>query len=177
MPCWREIWLCLLGNYNMFSRSNSKLLSVQHFRMSKIKWQFLKWLSIEIYGCFRGGGGGGTHMLRHTGMCCPNGLLFHQKSLDMGPILQQKKKIPRRWSHFSKIAKKKICQISRFWGRKALRNGSRFAEILKKKISRFLREKNPQIWVGVLDLRLHTPVKKWFEYPLGLFLLFFTNWR
>ena len=29
---------------------------------------------------------GGTHMLRRTGMCCPNGLLFHQKSFDMGPI-------------------------------------------------------------------------------------------
>ena len=27
------------------------------------------------------------HMLRHMGMCCPNGLPFHQKSLDMGPIL------------------------------------------------------------------------------------------
>ena len=35
-------------------------------------------------------GGGGTHMLRHTGMCRPNGLLFQQKSLDMGPILVKK---------------------------------------------------------------------------------------
>ena len=30
---------------------------------------------------------GGTHMLKPTGMCHLNGLLFHQKSLDMGPIL------------------------------------------------------------------------------------------
>ena len=29
-------------------------------------------------------------MLRHTGMCCPNELLFHQKSLNMGPILVKK---------------------------------------------------------------------------------------
>ena len=29
-------------------------------------------------------------MLRHTGMCRPNGLLFQQKSLDMGPILVKK---------------------------------------------------------------------------------------
>ena len=29
-------------------------------------------------------------MLRHTGMCHPNGLLFHQKYLDMGPILVKK---------------------------------------------------------------------------------------
>ena len=35
-------------------------------------------------------GEGGTHLLRHTGMCCPNRLLFHQKSLDMGPILVKK---------------------------------------------------------------------------------------
>ena len=48
--------------------------------------------------------GGGTHMLRHTGMCRPNGLLFQQKSLDMGPILV--KKILKRGSHFAKIAKK-----------------------------------------------------------------------
>ena len=46
---------------------------------------------------------GGTQMLRHTGMCRPNGLLT-KKSLDMGPILV--KKILRRGSHFTKIAKK-----------------------------------------------------------------------
>ena len=33
---------------------------------------------------------GGTHMLRHTGMCRQNGLLFQQKSSDMGPILVKK---------------------------------------------------------------------------------------
>ena len=42
-------------------------------------------------------------MLRHTGMCCPNGSLFHQKSLDMGPILVMK--ILREGSHFTKIVK------------------------------------------------------------------------
>ena len=30
------------------------------------------------------------HMLKHMGMCHPNGLLFHQKSFDMGPILVKK---------------------------------------------------------------------------------------
>ena len=49
-------------------------------------------------------GGGGTHMLRHTGMCHPNGLLFHQKSLDMGPHFGQK--IPVRRVAFHKICKK-----------------------------------------------------------------------
>ena len=38
-------------------------------------------------------------------MCRPSGLLFHQKSLDMSPILV--KKILRGESHFRKIAKKK----------------------------------------------------------------------
>ena len=49
--------------------------------------------------------GGGTYMLRHTGMCCPNGLhvLFHWESLDMGSNLV--KKILRGRSHFTKIAK------------------------------------------------------------------------
>ena len=47
---------------------------------------------------------GGTHMLRHTGMCRPNGLLFQQTSLDMGPILVNK--ILTRGSHFTRIAKK-----------------------------------------------------------------------
>ena len=53
---------------------------------------------------------GGTHMLRHTGMCRPNGSLFHQKSLDMGPICSKKslEKGP--------ISRKlrKNCKISRF---------------------------------------------------------------
>ena len=42
-------------------------------------------------------------MLRHTGMCRPNGLLFQKISLDMGPILV--KKILRGGSHFIKIVK------------------------------------------------------------------------
>ena len=45
----------------------------------------------------------GTYRLRYTGMCCPNGLVFHKKSLDMGPIFVQK--ILKRGSHFTKIVK------------------------------------------------------------------------
>ena len=83
----------------------------------------------------------GTHMLRHTGMCRPSELLFHQKSLDMGPILV--KIILRRGSHFTKIAKKS--KISRILGRKPLRNGSRFAKISGKKSSNqpLFEEQNP----------------------------------
>ena len=78
--------------------------------------------SLSLHSQLRGGGGGvGTHMLRHTGMCCPNGWLFHQKSLDMGPILV--KKILRSLNQ----------KISCFWGRKILRNRSWFAKILRKK--------------------------------------------
>ena len=60
-----------------------------------------------------------------------NGLLFHQKSLDMGPILPPKKILGGGY-HFTKIGKK--CKISRFWGRKPLRNGCQLAKISKKKL-------------------------------------------
>ena len=83
----------------------------------------------SLYNLVKLRGGGVTHMLRHTGMCRPNGLLFYQKSLDMGPTLV--KKIRKRWVPFHKICKKN-CKISRFWGRKTLRNGSRFGQISKK---------------------------------------------
>ena len=43
----------------------------------------IKWASISLAECC-------IHMLRYTGMCRPNGLLFHQKSLVMGPILVKK---------------------------------------------------------------------------------------
>ena len=33
---------------------------------------------------------GGTHMLRYTGTCHRNGLVFHKKSLDMDSILSKK---------------------------------------------------------------------------------------
>ena len=54
-------------------------------------------------GSHTGGGGGYSH-IRHMGMCCPNGLLFHQKSLDRGPILV--KKILTRGSHLKKNCEK-----------------------------------------------------------------------
>ena len=46
----------------------------------------------EVQAPSLGRGEGRSHMLRHTGMCRLNGLLFHLKSLDMGPILVKKKK-------------------------------------------------------------------------------------
>ena len=63
-------------------------------------------------------------MSRHTGMCRPNGLLFHQKSLHIGPILSNKSLEEGPITH--KLQKN--CKISHFWGRKSLRNGSRFAK-------------------------------------------------
>ena len=71
---------------------------------------------------------GGTHMLRHMGMCHQNGLLFHQKSLDMGPNLVKKS---LEEGPISQILPKN-CKISCFWNRKTLRKGSRFAKISKK---------------------------------------------
>ena len=71
----------------------------------------------------------GIHMLRHTGMCCPNGLLFHQKSIDMSPILV--KKFLKRGSHFTKITKN--YKISHFQGRKPLEMASDLQNFKKKK--------------------------------------------
>ena len=58
---------------------------------SAVQRIFMKKCIIYMYNIvvdFRGGGvpEGGTHMLRHTGMCRKNGSLFCKKSLIMGPI-------------------------------------------------------------------------------------------
>ena len=67
---------------------------------------YMKSVSMSL----RPGGRVGTHMLRHTGMCCPNGLLFRQKSLDMGPILVKKSLEEGPISHILQ----KNCKISHF---------------------------------------------------------------
>ena len=76
-------------------------------------------------------------MLRHTGICRPNGLLFHQKFLDMGHILV-KKKILRGGSHFTKI-RKKIVKSAIFEAEKPLQKWVSICENFKKNclISRF----------------------------------------
>ena len=111
-------------------------------------------------------GRGGTHMLRHTEICRPNGLLFHQKSLDKGPILVQKNLLKEEGPISQKM--QKFWKTSYFWGRKTLWNGSRFAKISEKQSDQllFLREKNLQIWVGVSDLGLHTRQKNNSSNPL-----------
>ena len=115
----------------LFKHKPTNIWDVLHVRIFYFRHALLWFIDFSSTGaCFLvwNQSRGGTHMLRHTGMCRPNGLLFHQKSLDMGPTLV--KKILRGGSHFSKFAKN--CKISRFWGRKTLRNGSRFAKISKK---------------------------------------------
>ena len=74
---------------------------------------------------------GGTLMLKHTGMCRPNGLLSHQKSLDMGPILV--KKIYTRRSHFTKI-EKKIVKSAIFEVEKPLEMGPDLRKFWKKNV-------------------------------------------
>ena len=63
-------------------------------------------------------------MLGHTGMCRPNVLVFHQKSLDNGPIFV--KKILKRGSHFTKIATKKNVKAAVFEAEKPLEMGKGF---------------------------------------------------
>ena len=80
---------------------------------------------------------GGTHMLRYTGACRPNGLVFHQISSDKGLILV--KKILKRGPISPKLREKNvtsavfeaektlkwvpICSLSNECGRKILRSG------------------------------------------------------
>ena len=47
---------------------------------------------------------GHSHILRCTGMCCSNGLLFHKKSLNIGPLFYQN--ITKHVSVFSKNLEK-----------------------------------------------------------------------
>ena len=153
-------------NYHLWinaeeKHSNSILLLLYFFFLSWEIWDFpnqkcscietIVKLSIHRHGR------GGTHMLGHTGMRLPNGLLFHQKSLGMGPILVLKRCIEE-----GPISQKlsKTYKISLSWGRKPLRNGSRYAKILKNsQNSHFLRGKNPEMWVGVSDLWQYTRSK------------------
>ena len=46
-------------------------------------------------------GEGGTHILRHTGMCLNFGSVFWKNSLNMGPIFNEK--IPKYGSDFQKL--------------------------------------------------------------------------
>ena len=70
-------------------------------------WASTKWSTPQVY--VSAPGGGVLTYISYTGMCRPNGLLFHQKSLDMGPILVKKSleegpislKFLRRGSYFS----------------------------------------------------------------------------
>ena len=63
-------------------------------------------------------------------MCCPNGLLFHQKSLDMGPILVNKS------IEEGPISQNlwRNCKMSSFWSRKTFRNGSSICKNFKKTV-------------------------------------------
>ena len=86
---------------------------------------------------------GGTYMLSHMGMCHPNGLLFDQKSLDVGSTIVLK--ILRRGSHLTIIEKKNLVKSVVFDVEKHLEIGADLRKNFEKnsKISHFLRVKNP----------------------------------
>ena len=60
---------------------------------------------------------GGTHILRHTGMCCNFGSFFWKKFLNMGPIFHEK--IPKYGSDFQNfpenLEKKKLLKMGTFF--------------------------------------------------------------
>ena len=65
-------------------------------------------------------GGGGTHMLRHMGMCHPNSPKILRHGSHFGP---KKKKSLRGGSHFTKFATKKKVKSAIFLAEKALEMG------------------------------------------------------
>ena len=105
------------------------------------KWYKYKMTTEMVLGIYTEFNGGGTHMLRHTGMCHPHGLLFHQKYLDM-------------WSHFAqnpygRVPFHKNCEkmvkSAVFETEKPLEMGLNMRKFRKNcLISRFLSEKNPR---------------------------------
>ena len=104
-----------------------------------------------------------------TQMCCPNGLLFHQKSVDMGPILVKKILRGGPISQNFQQKKKKIDKIKSaiFEVENPLGMGLDLRKFQEKNclFSHFLSEKNPYIWMGVSDLGLHTPSKNNLSSP------------
>ena len=62
------------------------------FNASTLQSRKIIVIIIPLEGDFTDELGEMSHILRHTGNYCPNGLLFHQISLDMGAVLIKKKK-------------------------------------------------------------------------------------
>ena len=148
------------ANLGYFKRGGARIKDWQNFGMCRGGLHYFVTMCEYTQGSMSREGGG-THMLRHTGMCCPIELVFDQKSLDNSPIFVKKS------LEEGPITPKfqKNCKISCSWGRITLKNGFRFAKIKKKNISHFFREKNPWKWARVSDLGPHTPSKKLFKYP------------
>ena len=106
----------------------------------------------------------GTHMLRHTGIFCPNGSVFHQISLDKGPILVKKTlgegpiwKLP-----------KKMVKSAIFESEKLLEMGPNLPKKMVKSAT-FEGEKSLEMDMGFRPWTIH-PVKKLYEYPQGFML-------
>ena len=108
---------------------------------------------------------GGIHMLRHTEMCCPNGSLFHQKSLHKNPILVQKK-ILRRGVPLHKNCKN-IEKSAIFEVEKPLEMGPDLWQFRKTQSNQtfFEGEESLDMGRGFKPWVTH-PVKKQFKYPL-----------
>ena len=119
--------------------------------------------------------GGGTHILRQTGMCGCNGSLFYKKSLNMGPIFY--KKILIHGSTFLTWACEnpencKICEKWVYFSRKILNNGYPFLPKWPLKMGRGFdaRAAYPrpnQIWVPPVCLLC--PNASYLTFVKGIF--------
>ena len=112
-------------------------------------------------------------MLRHMGMCCPNGLLFHLKSLIMGPILVKRKSLEEGpiSQKLQKLVKSAVSELE-----KSLEMGPNLRKF-KKKTNKKQKQSNQPFFEGEKSLDMGRgfrpqaahPIKKWFEYPPGVY--------
>ena len=97
-------------------------------------------------------------------MCHPNGLLFHQKSLNMGPILVKKSLEEGPISQkLQKKKKKKNVKSTIFEVVKPLRSGSRFVKILSQKQKQNIKS---AFFEGEKSLDMGRGFRPWTAHPV-----------
>ena len=116
---------------------------------------------------------GGCSQLRHTGMCHPNGLLFHKKSLDIGPIVYKKslQEDPNSQKQQKKLVKSAVFELE-----KPLEMGPDLQKLKKKRGESnqlfFDREKSLGMGRDFRPRTLHTPSKNNLRILLPQFNLY-----
>ena len=95
---------CIIQTFEFEGQNSKKLSDVYFFLKWWIERQKLNiiargWRDTQVYG--------------HTGMCCPNGLIFHKKSLAMGLLFQLKNPWDSFQENCDNVHKKKKPKFSK----------------------------------------------------------------